>query len=400
MIYQNNSILKFIDYSSLKYGTFVIKRNKSIYNFFNLPLESYDSMLSENNRRVKDITLIDDEGGKYTCSFTQTRPSQPVWRIQYKNDFKDFLKKSISDWDNISQGVSSNHELIFTKGVVEGSYNVKINEYKISFDIGSTYKRSELHDIYGGNRENGISNCKDSPIIFIFSDPRKKNKLYVDEWKNEYFYYSGEGKEGDMEMTRGNKSVFNHINDNKQIHLFEKIETSQYTYKGRLQYKDLSYGESKDKNGDIRESFQFIFKKFNSDSIKKIPKKVYPRRKPKKNIKTSSTKEGKIVYKLHKKRERDSKYPNLKKEQHLSLYGHLSCEVCELNFFEKYGERSLNSKGYEYIECHHNIPLSEYESEQETNLSDLSLVCSNCHRMIHNKRPWLSVEELKEIIKN
>jgi predicted HNH restriction endonuclease len=35
----------------------------------------------------------------------------------------------------------------------------------------------------------------------------------------------------------------------------------------------------------------------------------------------------------------------------------------------------------------------------ETKLSDLSLVCSNCHRMIHkNKDHWLSIEELKDIL--
>ena len=31
-------------------------------------------------------------------------------------------------------------------------------------------------------------------------------------------------------------------------------------------------------------------------------------------------------------------------------------------------------------------------------IDDLSWVCSNCHRMIHRQKPWLSIEELNAII--
>ena len=53
-----------------------------------------------------------------------------------------------------------------------------------------------------------------------------------------------------------------------------------------------------------------------------------------------------------------------------------------------------------FIECHHNIPLHEKENERLTKLSDLSLLCSNCHRMIHRKKKWLTIKELKELYEN
>ncbi len=56
--------------------------------------------------------------------------------------------------------------------------------------------------------------------------------------------------------------------------------------------------------------------------------------------------------------------------------------------------------GEDYIECHHTKPVSEYLVEQSTNINDLILVCSNCHRMLHRKRPWLKKEELISIIVN
>ena len=34
-----------------------------------------------------------------------------------------------------------------------------------------------------------------------------------------------------------------------------------------------------------------------------------------------------------------------------------------------------------------------------TKLEDLALICANCHRMIHAQKPWLSVEELRAILR-
>jgi hypothetical protein len=32
-----------------------------------------------------------------------------------------------------------------------------------------------------------------------------------------------------------------------------------------------------------------------------------------------------------------------------------------------------------------------------TRVEDLVLVCANCHRIIHRKRPWLSIGELRTL---
>ena len=45
-------------------------------------------------------------------------------------------------------------------------------------------------------------------------------------------------------------------------------------------------------------------------------------------------------------------------------------------------------------ECHHTVPVSEYGSGARTQLRDLALVCANCHRMLHRRRPWLTIDEL------
>ncbi|WP_320151031.1 HNH endonuclease [uncultured Tolumonas sp.] len=75
-------------------------------------------------------------------------------------------------------------------------------------------------------------------------------------------------------------------------------------------------------------------------------------------------------------------------------YGYI-CQSCGFNFKETYGELGAN-----YIECHHKNPLSERDTELYSTISDIDILCSNCHRMIHRKKPALKIDELKSMIKN
>ena len=108
-----------------------------------------------------------------------------------------------------------------------------------------------------------------------------------------------------------------------------------------------------------------------------------------------SVKEGRVIYKLHKFRERDNKINQKKKELYLKQNGKLDCEVCGFDFYKTYG-----NIGKGFIEAHHRIPLSEIDGENMTKLDDLALVCSNCHKMLHKAINTLSVEELKQKVNN
>jgi len=104
--------------------------------------------------------------------------------------------------------------------------------------------------------------------------------------------------------------------------------------------------------------------------------------------------EGREKYVRHKTRERNPEIVKAKKKTFKTEYGKLFCEVCLFDFSKTYG-----SRGDSFIECHHNVPLHEEENERITRTSDLSLLCSNCHRMIHQKKKWLTIQELKNIHK-
>jgi len=103
--------------------------------------------------------------------------------------------------------------------------------------------------------------------------------------------------------------------------------------------------------------------------------------------------EGELFYYIHTKRERAIKITTTKKLNTLKQKGKLECEVCEFDFFLKYG---ILGKGF--IECHHIKPISKIIPGEPTRLKDLALVCSNCHRMLHRGK-GISIESLKKNFK-
>ena len=104
--------------------------------------------------------------------------------------------------------------------------------------------------------------------------------------------------------------------------------------------------------------------------------------------------EGRILYRAHRSRERNASLVRKAKAACTRTYGVLECQVCGFSFAAVYG-----SLGEGYIECHHDVPVSELRPGSLTRVRDLTLVCGNCHRMLHRKRPWMSVEELSKVVR-
>ncbi|TRD21927.1 HNH endonuclease [Palleronia caenipelagi] len=108
---------------------------------------------------------------------------------------------------------------------------------------------------------------------------------------------------------------------------------------------------------------------------------------------TMEAREGKLLTRLHRYRERSTAIIKRKKASFLKMHGNLCCEACGFDFVKTYGER-----GDGFIECHHTKPVSELKSGETTKMCDLVLLCANCHRMIHAARPWWTIEQLSASI--
>jgi 5-methylcytosine-specific restriction protein A len=103
--------------------------------------------------------------------------------------------------------------------------------------------------------------------------------------------------------------------------------------------------------------------------------------------------EGQILARQHMVRERSRKLVAKKKASVLKNKGKLECEGCGFNFEYMYGER-----GNSCIEVHHTKPLMSLMPGTKTSTKDLALVCANCHRIIHAKKPWLTIMELHALL--
>jgi hypothetical protein len=78
--------------------------------------------------------------------------------------------------------------------------------------------------------------------------------------------------------------------------------------------------------------------------------------------------EGKRLYKLHRRLERDRKITRKAKEKRLRETRDLCCDACSFSFEKTYGPR-----GARYIEAHHIIPVSELEEKRKTKLAEIAL---------------------------
>jgi predicted HNH restriction endonuclease len=103
--------------------------------------------------------------------------------------------------------------------------------------------------------------------------------------------------------------------------------------------------------------------------------------------------EGGERFGWHRHLERDAKIARKAKANRFLKTAKLECDVCSMDFAQKYGER-----GEGFIEAHHTKPVASLNGKDKTKVRDIALVCSNCHRMLHKGKQLLSVSELKALV--
>ncbi|MGG5757944.1 P-loop NTPase fold protein [Bacillus toyonensis] len=137
-----------------------------------------------------------------------------------------------------------------------------IDEYLIK---GNTYRRKELHAIWGGSSLKGISVSPAYPFIFLFV----RKQLYGNEYgwdENGIFHYAAERKNGDVQLTGNNKQIIDHVSNNKRVFIFQSLGEGKVEYVDEMIY--IGYGQKKvvDINNENRDSIIFKFRR-KSESI-------------------------------------------------------------------------------------------------------------------------------------
>ncbi len=133
---------------------------------------------------------------------------------------------------------------------------------KLPFIPDHIYKRSVIHDQYGGNRQGGIAPSAKQPYIFIFSGKSGSQYGYKDGWDNpNVFSYTGEGQIGDMKFVKGNLALRDHIKNGKRVFLFEYERSGYVKFISELEFFDIGFFDTPDINKNQRLGIKFFFKK-------------------------------------------------------------------------------------------------------------------------------------------
>lgn len=115
---------------------------------------------------------------------------------------------------------------------------------------------------------------------------------------------------------------------------------------------------------------------------------------PKVEAEETTGREGRLLTRIHVYKERDRGLVKRAKDYYRRMNGgKLSCEACGTVPVDVYG-----NAGERTIEAHHKVPIEELQPDSETTTSDLAMVCADCHRVIHSRKPCLTIQEVRDLI--
>ena len=125
------------------------------------------------------------------------------------------------------------------------------------FHVGQEYRRQDIHDQIGGQRQGGISTPAKHALVLLFTGSSGEQHGYADSWSKDIFHYFGEGQSGDMQLARGNKAIRDHASEGKELHLFKQKGKGIVEYVGQFRYVSHRLVRAPDTDGKVRQSIVF-----------------------------------------------------------------------------------------------------------------------------------------------
>jgi 5-methylcytosine-specific restriction enzyme A len=137
----------------------------------------------------------------------------------------------------------------------------------LPYEVGALYNRREdIHGRLGGQRQGGISTPASSPFVILFTGEAGTQHGYRDHWEEEdqenVLHYYGEGQDGDMQDSRGNRAIREHLKNNRRLLIFQSLGKSQpYRFLGEFRFLH-AYEEHgvTDTKGALRKAIVFKLK--------------------------------------------------------------------------------------------------------------------------------------------
>jgi 5-methylcytosine-specific restriction enzyme A len=129
-----------------------------------------------------------------------------------------------------------------------------------SLKPGAVYRRSDLHNRFGGNLMKGIVPSSREGVVLLFHTEEKNKQFYEDGWGPDGFYsYSGEGRHGDMKWAGNNHAIRDHVRDGRDLLLFERTQRRRglWQYYGIMECHGFEYRQAPDFKNQLRRAIIF-----------------------------------------------------------------------------------------------------------------------------------------------
>ena len=164
----------------------------------------------------------------------------------------------------------------------------------MQIEVGNEYKRSQLHDAFGGNRQGGIASCVKADIVFLFTGETGEQYGYSDGWDGDYFIYTGEGQTGDMVFARGNSAVRDHEQNGKRLILMQTTQPTFVKVVGEFACVDYEYFEAPDKDNMSRRAIRFVLETVDQNVVR-APETAGPSLKRRYKLPTKTERKGLVT---------------------------------------------------------------------------------------------------------
>ena len=126
--------------------------------------------------------------------------------------------------------------------------------------LGAVYQRTTLHKRFGGNNTAGIVPSKSEPVVLLFHTEEGTQQFYGDGFDTEgVYWYSGMGALGDMEWNYANRAVRDHLQDGRDLYLFERAQRQGGLWRlaHLMHCIGLREESRRDRKGVLRRAFVF-----------------------------------------------------------------------------------------------------------------------------------------------
>jgi 5-methylcytosine-specific restriction protein A len=246
-------------------------------------------------------------------------------------------------------------------------------------EIGKTYARKFLVETFGGQLQSGIWTPKEFPVVFIFSGASGKAFGYKDGWTDDgIFAYTGEGQEGDMTFTAGNKAIRDHRQNGRDLFLFEDLgKGNGVRFEGLFECATFREAAGTDKNKRPRKIIVFDLVPVTSAAEHTTADDAPDTEAPIQDLRAAAYSAAKAPESNRKVS--DSKRTWYERSQKVRRYvlarANGVCEACDRP--APFSRRD----GTPYLEPHHTTRLAD---EGPDHPGSVGAICPNCHRKIHS----------------